>query len=79
VNVLHPATRMDTAMVREGGFTPRHTVADGAPGLIAPATRDPGTGHYFDGTRAARADEAAYDPEVRSRPELVRSITCEAK
>ncbi|MCK8432809.1 SDR family NAD(P)-dependent oxidoreductase [Streptomyces sp. D2-8] len=67
VNVLHPATHMDTAMVREAGITPRHTVADGAPGVIALATRDLGSGRCFDGTRAARADEAAYDPEVRRR------------
>ncbi|MFC9679891.1 SDR family NAD(P)-dependent oxidoreductase [Streptomyces sp. NPDC056948] len=67
VNVVHPATHMDTAMVREGGFTPRHTVADGAPGVLAPATRDLGSGRYFDGTRAARAHEAAYDPAVRRR------------
>lgn len=53
--------------VREGGFTPRHTVADGAPGVIALATRDLGSGRYFDGTRPARAHEAAYDPEVRRR------------
>ncbi|MFE8957742.1 hypothetical protein [Streptomyces iakyrus] len=58
---------MDTAMVREGGFTPRHTVADGAPGVIALATRDLGSGRYFDGTRPARAQEAVYDPEVRRR------------
>src|SRR5262245_57228585 len=31
VNVLHPATHMDTAMVRAAGITPRRTVADGAP------------------------------------------------
>ncbi|MFD5232713.1 SDR family NAD(P)-dependent oxidoreductase [Streptomyces qaidamensis] len=67
VNVLHPAPHMDTAMVREGGFTPRNTVADGAPGVIALATRDLGSGRYFDGTRPARAHEAAYDPEVRER------------
>ncbi len=67
VNVLHPATHMDTAMVRESGFPPRHTVADGAPGVLALATRDLGTGRYFDGTRPARAHEGTYDPEVRKR------------
>jgi NAD(P)-dependent dehydrogenase (short-subunit alcohol dehydrogenase family) len=67
VNVLHPATHMDTAMVREAGITPWNTVADGAPGVLALATEDRGTGRYFDGTRPARAHEAAYDPEVRRR------------
>ncbi|MGW1957525.1 SDR family NAD(P)-dependent oxidoreductase [Streptomyces sp. NPDC001920] len=67
VNVLHPATHGDTAMVREGGFPPRHRVADGAPGVLALATRDLGTGRYFDGTRPARAHEGTYDPEVRKR------------
>ncbi|MFG2126668.1 SDR family NAD(P)-dependent oxidoreductase [Streptomyces sp. NPDC048751] len=67
VNVLHPATFMDTPMVREGGVTPWNTVADGAPGVLALATRDTGTGGYFDGTRPARAHEGTYDPAVRKR------------
>ncbi|MER8222171.1 SDR family NAD(P)-dependent oxidoreductase [Streptomyces sp. NPDC094143] len=67
VNVLHPATFMDTAMVREADVTPWYTVADGAAALLALATRDAGTGRYFDGTRPARAHEAAYDPRVRAR------------
>jgi NAD(P)-dependent dehydrogenase (short-subunit alcohol dehydrogenase family) len=67
VNVLHPATYMDTAMVREGGITPWNTVADGAPGVLALATSDVGTGGYFDGTRPARAHERAYDTEVQKR------------
>jgi NAD(P)-dependent dehydrogenase (short-subunit alcohol dehydrogenase family) len=67
VNVLHPATFMDTAMVREGGVTPWNTVADGAPGVLALATREAGTGGYFDGTRPARAHEQTYDPAVRKR------------
>ncbi|MFJ6386084.1 SDR family NAD(P)-dependent oxidoreductase [Streptomyces sp. NPDC091972] len=67
VNVLHPATFMDTAMVREGGVAPWSTVADGAPGVLALATRDLGTGGYFDGTRPARAHEETYDREVQKR------------
>ncbi|MGW2711829.1 SDR family NAD(P)-dependent oxidoreductase [Streptomyces sp. NPDC001356] len=67
VNVLHPATYMDTAMVREGGITPWNSVADGAPGVLALATREAGSGGYFDGTRPARAHEATYDGDVRER------------
>jgi NAD(P)-dependent dehydrogenase (short-subunit alcohol dehydrogenase family) len=71
VNVLHPATYMDTAMVREGGITPWNSVADGAPGVLALAARDLGTGGYFDGTVPSRAHEAAYDPELRKRLAVV--------
>ncbi|WP_055494111.1 SDR family NAD(P)-dependent oxidoreductase [Streptomyces sp. TP-A0356] len=71
VNVLHPATYMDTAMVREGGITPWNSVADGAPGVLALATQDVGSGGYFDGTRPARAHERAYDREVHKRLEAV--------
>lgn len=67
VNVLHPATYMDTAMVRESGITPWNSVADGAPGVLALATQDLGTGGYFDGTSPSRAHEAAYDPEAQKR------------
>ncbi|MFJ2240487.1 SDR family NAD(P)-dependent oxidoreductase [Streptomyces sp. NPDC087859] len=67
VNVLHPATFMDTAMVREGEFTPWSTVADGAPGVLALATQDVGTGGYFDGTSPARAHEETYDRDVQKR------------
>ncbi|OIJ66352.1 SDR family NAD(P)-dependent oxidoreductase [Streptomyces mangrovisoli] len=67
VNVLHPATYMDTAMVQEGGISPWHTVADGAPGVLALATEDLGTGRFFDGTEPSRAHEGTYDPETRKR------------
>ncbi|MEY9995988.1 NAD(P)-dependent dehydrogenase (short-subunit alcohol dehydrogenase family) [Streptomyces sp. V4I8] len=67
VNVVHPATFMDTAMVREGGVAPWNTVADGAPAVLALATQDLGTGRYFDGTSPARAHEGTYDPEVRKQ------------
>lgn len=67
VNVLHPATFMDTAMVREGGVAPWSTVADGAPGVLALATQDLGTGRFFDGTNPARAHEGTYDREVQKR------------
>ncbi|MEU0026426.1 SDR family NAD(P)-dependent oxidoreductase [Streptomyces sp. NPDC006335] len=67
VNVLHPATFMDTAMVREGGVAPWSTVADGAPGVLALATQNRGTGRFFDGTSPARAHEETYDSGVRER------------
>ena len=71
VNVLHPATFMDTAMVREGGVAPWSTVADGAPGVLALATQDVGSGGYFDGTSPARAHEGTYDREVQKGLALI--------
>lgn len=71
VNVLHPATYMDTTMVREAGVTPWSSVADGAAGVLALVTRESGSGRYFDGTSPARAHEEAYDEEVRGRLEKV--------
>ncbi|MFF4349279.1 SDR family NAD(P)-dependent oxidoreductase [Streptomyces sp. NPDC001530] len=67
VNVLHPATYMDTAMVREAGVSPWSTVADGAAGVLALATREVGTGRYFDGMSPSRAHAEAYDREVWKR------------
>ncbi|GAA2659755.1 SDR family NAD(P)-dependent oxidoreductase [Streptomyces vastus] len=70
VNVLHPATYMDTAMVRGGGIEPWSTVADGAAAVLALATGELGqdsTGRYFDGTRPARAHTQAYDRDVWKR------------
>ncbi|MGI5193444.1 SDR family NAD(P)-dependent oxidoreductase [Streptomyces sp. CA-288835] len=74
VNVLHPATFMDTTMVREGGIEPVSTVADGAAAVLALATGKLGqdtTGRYFDGARPARAHTQAYDRDVWKRLEAV--------
>ena len=71
VNALHPATLMDTRMVRESGFgTPRSTVEEGAHAttrLVADEALDGVTGTYFDGTDEARADPQAYDAGARRR------------
>jgi NAD(P)-dependent dehydrogenase (short-subunit alcohol dehydrogenase family) len=68
VNALHPATFMDTRMVREAGVAPRNSVAEGARAIVHLAASEDTeglTGHYFDGLRPARADPQAYDPEAR--------------
>jgi NAD(P)-dependent dehydrogenase (short-subunit alcohol dehydrogenase family) len=69
VNALHPATLMDTRMIRESGFgAPRSTVEQGAAAttrLVADEALDGVTGRYFDGTDEARADAQAYDPAAR--------------
>ena len=71
VNVLHPATYMDTTMVREAGVSPWSTVADGAAGVLALTTRELGTGGYFDGTSPSRAHPDTYKTDVRGRLEAV--------
>jgi NAD(P)-dependent dehydrogenase (short-subunit alcohol dehydrogenase family) len=65
VNSLHPATYMDTAMVRESRVEPASTVERGAAATLRLVTEDVGTGHFFNGTREARAKPQAYDPAAR--------------
>ena len=79
VNCLHPATYMDTTMVRASGIRPVSTVEEGAEAVLrlacAPELADT-TGAYFDGARPARAHAQAYDPQARRRlAELSASLT----
>lgn len=70
VNAVHPATYMNTAMVREAGVTPVSTVEEGVAALLRLIT-DPAlaevTGRYFHGRRESRALDQAYDPRARAR------------
>lgn len=77
VNALHPATYMDTPMVRELGVRPRSGVDEGADAVMRLVTdREVGSGGYFDGTTPARAEPQAYDEEARRRlRELSRELT----
>ncbi len=70
VNALHPASLMDTRMVREWFGTPQTSVAEGARHLERLAIDDAlagVSGEYFDQDRPARARTQAYDPRVRQR------------
>ncbi len=67
VNTLHPATYMDTGMVRRAGVTPRSTVDEGADAVMHLLTDDVGSGGYFMGQRQARANAQAYDEEARAK------------
>jgi NAD(P)-dependent dehydrogenase (short-subunit alcohol dehydrogenase family) len=70
VNALHPATYMNTTMVRRAGVTPRSTVEQGAEAILNLATSAAladVSGLYFDGLREARAQAQAYDPDARAR------------
>jgi NAD(P)-dependent dehydrogenase (short-subunit alcohol dehydrogenase family) len=70
VTALHPATYMDTSMVRRAGVTPMSTVEEGAEAILNLAV-SPGiegrSGRYFNGLREARADPQAYDDAARRR------------
>ena len=75
INALHPATFMDTGMVREGGITPRSGVDDGLRAtlrLLVDPELDGVSGRFFDGTREAEPNPAADDPEARA---FVRALT----
>ena len=68
VNSLHPATYMDTGMVRRLGVTPRATVAEGADAVMQLVTStDIEAGQFFNGLRPWRANAQAYDREARAR------------
>jgi len=70
VNALHPASLMDTRMVREWFGQPRTTVEEGARFVerLAIASELKGVnGEYFDQGRSARAAEQAYDEPARRR------------
>jgi NAD(P)-dependent dehydrogenase (short-subunit alcohol dehydrogenase family) len=70
VNCLHPATYMDTTMVRAAGVAPVSTVEEGAAAVMRLAVSgqlDGHTGGYFDGLRPAQANTQAYDPQARRR------------
>jgi NAD(P)-dependent dehydrogenase (short-subunit alcohol dehydrogenase family) len=67
VNALHPATLMDTKMVRETFGTARSTVAEGVEATARVVELEDVSGRYFDGQRQARADRTAYDRGARRR------------
>ncbi len=70
VNALHPATYMNTTMVREGGITPISTVEQGGDAILHLAVGDDVTassGLFFNGMRPAQADPQAYDAAARNR------------
>ena len=67
---LHPASYMDTTMVRVAGVSPMSTVAQGADAIInlaASPELQGRTGLYFDGLRQSRPDAQAGDAAARAR------------
>jgi NAD(P)-dependent dehydrogenase (short-subunit alcohol dehydrogenase family) len=70
VNALHPASLMDTRMVRESFGYSISTVEEGSEAvlrLIVSPEVEGVTGAYFDGMSEARANRQAYDPRARER------------
>ena len=67
VTSLHPATYMDTRMVRRAGVTPRTTVDEGADAVLQLVRADVEGGRFFRGLEPARAHEQAYDGDARER------------
>jgi NAD(P)-dependent dehydrogenase (short-subunit alcohol dehydrogenase family) len=70
VIALHPASLMDTKMVREWFGRPWTTVEEGADAverLVLAEELAGVTGEYFEGQRRARAETQSYDEEVRQR------------
>ena len=65
INALHPATFMDTYMVRRAGIEPRATVDEGADAVMQLVTDEVGSGHYYRDLAPARAHDQAYDPDAR--------------
>jgi NAD(P)-dependent dehydrogenase (short-subunit alcohol dehydrogenase family) len=70
VNSLHPATYMNTTMVRAGGITPTSTVEQGGAAILHLAEGDDmadKTGLFFNGMQQAKANPQAYDAAARER------------
>jgi NAD(P)-dependent dehydrogenase (short-subunit alcohol dehydrogenase family) len=70
VNALHPATLMDTKMVRRTFGRSMTSVDEGKKAtlrLISSPELEGVTGRYFDGLREATADPQAYDADARRR------------
>jgi NAD(P)-dependent dehydrogenase (short-subunit alcohol dehydrogenase family) len=70
VNSLHPATYMNTTMVRAGGITPMSTVEQGGDAILHLATGDDMAGKsglFFNGMSQAQANPQAYDEAARKQ------------
>jgi hypothetical protein len=70
VNALHPATYMNTTMVRAGGITPISTVEQGGAAILHLAAGDDVAGKsglFFNGMQQSQANAQAYDEAARTR------------
>jgi NAD(P)-dependent dehydrogenase (short-subunit alcohol dehydrogenase family) len=70
VNSLHPATYMNTTMVRAGGITPMSTVEQGGDAILHLVSGDDVAGKsglFFNGMNEMKANPQAYDAAARKR------------
>jgi NAD(P)-dependent dehydrogenase (short-subunit alcohol dehydrogenase family) len=70
VNALHPATYMNTTMVREVGVAPVSTVEQGGEAILHLIEGDDvanRSGLFFNGLSEAKANPQAYDADARAR------------
>ncbi|MBV8925924.1 MAG: SDR family NAD(P)-dependent oxidoreductase [Bradyrhizobium sp.] len=70
VNSLHPATYMNTTMVRAGGITPMSTVEQGGAAILHLVQGDDvadKSGLFFNGMHEMKANAQAYDTNARQR------------
>ncbi len=70
VNSLHPATYMNTTMVRAGGVTPISTVEQGGEAILHLVSGDDvadKSGLFFNGMNEAKVNPQAYDQAARQR------------
>lgn len=68
VTALHPATMMDTSMVRGSGLQARTTVDEGAEAVMHQIVgTDIVSGQYYNGLKPAKANAQAYDEAARAK------------
>ena len=73
VYAVHPASQMNTNMVRGVGAAPRSTVEEGADAVMNLVTSTGiTTGSYYEGRAPGRANAQAYDEAARAR---LRSVS----
>src|SRR3954470_14080785 len=70
VNALHPATYMNTTMVRAGGIAPMSTVEQGGEAILHLVSGDDVAGKsglFFNGMKEMKANPQVYDAAARKR------------
>ncbi len=76
VQALHPATYMDTNMVRSAGGTPRSTVEEGAAAVMNAIATSAPSGSFFVGQKVGSPNAQAADVDARRQlRELSRKLT----
>jgi NAD(P)-dependent dehydrogenase (short-subunit alcohol dehydrogenase family) len=81
VNALHPATLMDTKMVRQSFGRTMSTVEEGVEAtlqLVAAPELEGVSGRYYDGLDESSANPQAYDEDVRARLWELSERLCDA-